>query len=187
MNATSSSIVEVQANLAPTARLSALPTSGRAALPVLFDASASSDVDGQVVAYDWDFGDGQFGSGVALVACSIPWGAPSRVFSTGGNLSQVTGWVFLGLLAGREFGMWLRLRQAEFGTVSNKVLRPVMGAVSSSIIALGVLAALIYIDPFSALTAMASCPCNSGRVLARWAAWASIVLNSVQVFKPSTT
>ncbi|MEM7219920.1 MAG: PKD domain-containing protein, partial [Pseudomonadota bacterium] len=32
-------------------------------LTVVFDASASVDVDGAIVAYDWDFGDGNTGSG----------------------------------------------------------------------------------------------------------------------------
>jgi PKD repeat protein/lysophospholipase L1-like esterase len=38
------------------------PTRARA---VLMDASSSSDVDGNVVAYSWDFGDGSNGTGVA--------------------------------------------------------------------------------------------------------------------------
>jgi len=34
-------------------------------LPVIFDGSNSSDVDGSIVAYIWDFGDGSTGTGVA--------------------------------------------------------------------------------------------------------------------------
>lgn len=34
--------------------------------PVAFDGSASADVDGTIVSYQWDFGDGSSGSGVAV-------------------------------------------------------------------------------------------------------------------------
>ena len=48
------------ANEAPIAALSASPLSGAAPLAVNFDASGSTDVDGVVVDYRWDFdGDGQ--------------------------------------------------------------------------------------------------------------------------------
>jgi len=50
-------------NQSPTARLSANPTSGAAPLSVHFDGSASSDPDGTIAAYAWDFGDGSHGSG----------------------------------------------------------------------------------------------------------------------------
>ena len=47
----------------PVARFTVTPSSGVGPLFVQFDASASTDVDGVIVAYDWDFGDGNFGSG----------------------------------------------------------------------------------------------------------------------------
>ncbi len=47
-------------NVAPTAAFSAVPTD----LTVAVDGGGSADVDGQVVSYAWDFGDGSTGSGV---------------------------------------------------------------------------------------------------------------------------
>lgn len=51
-------------NSRPVALFSADPTSGVSPLTVDFDASASYDPDGTVVAYSWDFGDGTFGTDV---------------------------------------------------------------------------------------------------------------------------
>jgi glucose/arabinose dehydrogenase/PKD repeat protein len=45
-------------NRAPTATLTASPRSGPAPLTVRFDASGSSDPDGQTLSFEWDFGDG---------------------------------------------------------------------------------------------------------------------------------
>lgn len=39
---------------------------GQAGLPILFDGSGSSDVDGGIVSYEWDFGDGASGSGASI-------------------------------------------------------------------------------------------------------------------------
>jgi VCBS repeat-containing protein len=41
------------------------PYTGTAGLPVTFNGSGSSDVDGTIVTYAWDFGDGGTGSGVS--------------------------------------------------------------------------------------------------------------------------
>ena len=51
-------------NVAPVANFTATPTAGAPPLLVSFDASASTDSDGQIVSYDWDFGDGTTGTGV---------------------------------------------------------------------------------------------------------------------------
>ncbi|MEM6628567.1 MAG: PKD domain-containing protein, partial [Bacteroidota bacterium] len=51
-------------NEAPNASFIATPISGNAPLDVSFDASASTDSDGTIVSYEWDFGDGATGLGV---------------------------------------------------------------------------------------------------------------------------
>jgi PKD repeat protein len=50
-------------NAAPTADPRATPISGQAPLAVSLDGSASRDPDGTITQYEWDFGDGQKGSG----------------------------------------------------------------------------------------------------------------------------
>lgn len=50
-------------NQPPVARAAANPTSGLAPLTVQFDGSASSDPDGTVISYLWEFGDGTAGAG----------------------------------------------------------------------------------------------------------------------------
>ena len=50
-------------NSAPVASFSADPGDQVAPVPVQFDASASSDADGRITSFDWDFGDGTQGNG----------------------------------------------------------------------------------------------------------------------------
>jgi PKD repeat protein len=52
-------------NQAPTASFTSSPTSGDAPLLVSFDGSGSSDPDGNIATYAWNFGDGTSGTGVA--------------------------------------------------------------------------------------------------------------------------
>jgi PKD repeat protein len=47
--------VEAAANLAPVASFTATPVLGEAPLPVVLDASASTDADGSIASYLWDF------------------------------------------------------------------------------------------------------------------------------------
>lgn len=51
------------AGTAPVARFEPSTVAGEAPLDVTFDASNSSDVDDDITAYEWDFGDGATGSG----------------------------------------------------------------------------------------------------------------------------
>ncbi|MBA7517485.1 hypothetical protein ES705_09539 [subsurface metagenome] len=50
-------------NQSPTASFTANPNSGVAPLEVFFDASGSYDPDGDILIYEWDFKDGNTGSG----------------------------------------------------------------------------------------------------------------------------
>jgi thermitase len=52
------------ANTPPFAQESASPSSGTAPLAVSFSGAGSSDPDGSIAAYAWNFGDGTTGSGV---------------------------------------------------------------------------------------------------------------------------
>src|SRR5690606_9502066 len=52
-------------NNAPTALFTLTTSSGPAPLSINFDASLSSDTDGSIVSYAWNFGDGSTASGQA--------------------------------------------------------------------------------------------------------------------------
>jgi PKD repeat protein len=56
--------VQPEQNILPEARFSCTPTAGNSPLSVSFDASGTEDTDGEILTYDWDFGDGGAASGV---------------------------------------------------------------------------------------------------------------------------
>ncbi|GEM_PF-3849625 len=64
-------------NKIPTASFSFSPNSPDALQPVSFDASLSSDEDGSIVRYDWDFGDGTVNPDAGST--------PTHSYSTGGD------------------------------------------------------------------------------------------------------
>ncbi|MEM9831466.1 MAG: PKD domain-containing protein [Bacteroidota bacterium] len=66
--------VNAPANQAPTAITVATPTSGNAPLTVSFDGSGSTD-DGVIVAYNWNFGDGNTSTEAS----------PSHIYATEGD------------------------------------------------------------------------------------------------------
>lgn len=68
-------------NVRPIASFTATPTNGTTPLNVDFDASASSDADGTIATYAWDFGDGQTASfTIATVAHQFTVQSFSEVF-----------------------------------------------------------------------------------------------------------
>lgn len=54
-------------NQSPIASFTVTPASGVAPLEVSFNASNSSDSDGSIISYDWDFGDGSNDSGITTI------------------------------------------------------------------------------------------------------------------------
>lgn len=54
-------------NRSPKASFTASPSTGTFPLSVYFDASASSDPDGTIAGFSWDFGDGTSATGVTAV------------------------------------------------------------------------------------------------------------------------
>ena len=64
-------------NQAPTASFTATPISGSQPLTAHFDASASTDPDGSIASFSWNFGDGQTGTGQQ----------PDHVYTTAGTFT----------------------------------------------------------------------------------------------------
>ena len=71
------------ANERPIASITATPASGPAPLTVSFDGSASTDADGFIVSYQWDFGNGSSGIGViATHTYALPGTYTARLIVT---------------------------------------------------------------------------------------------------------
>jgi O-glycosyl hydrolase/PKD repeat protein len=63
-NLTLTLTIDQRTNAVPVAAFTVSPASGVVPLAVQFDASGSSDADGEIVSYVWEFGGGAVGSGV---------------------------------------------------------------------------------------------------------------------------
>jgi PKD repeat protein len=74
----STTIVIAVANKSPNAAIAVSPESGDAPLAALLSSLGSSDPDGTIVDYDWDFGDGTIGSGAQV---SHTYTAPGLYFA----------------------------------------------------------------------------------------------------------
>jgi PKD repeat protein len=66
-------------NTAPVAQFSTNVTSGIAPVSVSFNAAASTDADGDVLSYSWNFGDGASATGIS----------PQHIYTTVGNFTAV--------------------------------------------------------------------------------------------------
>ncbi len=95
-------------NARPTASFVSSDTTGPAPLSVSFDASGSSDADGNVVAYGWDFGTGDTGTGVTTShVYAQPGSYVARLTVTdddGATASATVGIVVTGDATGRVAG-----------------------------------------------------------------------------------
>ncbi|MDH4396626.1 MAG: PKD domain-containing protein [Limnobacter sp.] len=67
----------ISTNVPPVVQLSADVTSGFTPLTVNFSAAGSSDANGSIVSYDWDFGDGTTGTGATV----------SKTYTDAGNFT----------------------------------------------------------------------------------------------------
>jgi hypothetical protein len=80
-------IVYVDSNTNPTAKFFYTPKSPRGDENVFFNASESSDIDGNIVSYEWYFGDGTIGTGMT-VTHNYNWtGSTTKTYSV---ILQVT-------------------------------------------------------------------------------------------------
>jgi PKD repeat protein len=77
-------------NRTPSASFSATPSFGQPPLLVSFDASASSDPDGDALSYSWDFGDGASGSGVTTQHTYTRSGAFTATLTVSDGSAQAT-------------------------------------------------------------------------------------------------
>jgi len=83
----------ITTNQSPTASFNADPTSGAASLEVSFNASSSSDSDGSIIIYTWDFKDGNTGIGQTInhtFSSTGSYGVKLTVIDNEGAMDSVT-------------------------------------------------------------------------------------------------
>jgi len=78
-------------NAPPVAEFVRTPAFGDAPLSVFFDATASSDADGILVSFDWDFGDGSTGSGVTTTHTYNEAGTYEAVLRVADDAGEISG------------------------------------------------------------------------------------------------
>jgi len=79
LNETQVEVTAQSINQNPTASFTSTPMGGIAPVVVMFDASASTDSDGNIVSYAWDFGDGNSGNGIS----------PDHTYQSAGSFTVV--------------------------------------------------------------------------------------------------
>jgi peroxiredoxin len=77
-------------NKPPIASFTRSPASGVAPLAVFFDATESSDADGVVSSYEWDFGDGAVAAGTTATHTYLRAGMYSATLTVTDDLGKAT-------------------------------------------------------------------------------------------------
>lgn len=92
----------VTENQLPIARFTPSSITGTVPVSISFDASQSSDGDGQLVRYDWDFNDGQRATGAIVNHTFIYPGLQNVTLTVTDNCSLVSGQVIALTLRGAD-------------------------------------------------------------------------------------
>ena len=107
----------------PHAQFAATPTVGSYPLTVFFDATQSSDADGNITQYQWDFGDGATGSGVSPQHTYESEGAFTAMLSITDN-DGMTGSFSAVIDVKRRFGAGGLIESADHTTSDGDVNDP---------------------------------------------------------------
>lgn len=108
---------------APQARFKATPTVGSYPLTVFFDAAQSSDADGNITQYQWDFGDGDPGSGMSSQHTYESEGAFTAMLTVTDN-DGMTGSFSAVIDVKRRFGAGGLIKSADHTTSDGDVNDP---------------------------------------------------------------
>jgi PKD repeat protein len=77
-------------NQSPMAAMTATPTSGTAPLNVAFDGNGSTDADGSIVSYTWNFGDGTTATGITTNHTYVAPGSFLARLTVADNLGAIS-------------------------------------------------------------------------------------------------